>query len=158
MERHISVPRCAPSNARLLRPGSDAHHRTEKVREARHAQGSVRLQTVDTCAGEFEASTTYMYSTYETENEAAPTDRRKLSSSLRPNRIGQCIVRHLLLHASFALRRSASPPHGQLHGDGIDRLRTRTASTSSRSRSRLLEIVDLEKPEGMIVHSADRLR
>jgi carbamoyl-phosphate synthase large subunit len=77
------------------------------VREVRHALG-VRpvFKTVDTCAAEFAASTPYHYSSYDEEDEAAPSDRRKvviLGSG--PNRIGQGIeFDYSCVHASFALR------------------------------------------------------
>src|SRR3954449_13284128 len=77
------------------------------VREVRHALG-VRpvYKTVDTCAAEFAATTPYHYSTYDEEDEAVPSDRRKvviLGSG--PNRIGQGIeFDYSCVHASFALR------------------------------------------------------
>ena len=77
------------------------------VRAARLAAGVVpTFKTVDTCAAEFEAETPYHYSTYEDEDEVAPSDRRKvviLGSG--PNRIGQGIeFDYCCVHASFALR------------------------------------------------------
>src|SRR5438045_5912224 len=78
-----------------------------EVREERHALG-VRpvYKRVDTYAAEFEASTPYLYSTYETENEANPTDRRKvIILGSGPNRIRQGIeFDTCCVHASFALR------------------------------------------------------
>src|SRR5213075_2480517 len=68
--------------------------RTERdVRDERHALGIRPVyKRVDTCAAEFEAMTPYLYSTYETECEAAPTDRRKVMIlGSGPNRIGQGI-------------------------------------------------------------------
>src|SRR6185295_9617275 len=65
--------------------------RTEReVRDERHALGIRPVyKRVDTCAAEFEATTPYLYSTYETENEAAPTTRRKVMIlGSGPNRIG----------------------------------------------------------------------
>src|SRR5512133_2584908 len=81
---------------------------TEKaVRDARHAAG-VRpvFKRVDTCASEFEAYTPYLYSTYEEECEAAPTDRPKVMIlGGGPNRIGQGIeFDYCCVHACFALR------------------------------------------------------
>ncbi|PJJ63137.1 carbamoyl-phosphate synthase large subunit [Compostimonas suwonensis] len=76
------------------------------VREVRHILG-VRpvYKTVDTCAGEFPAFTPYHYSSYDTETEIAPSDRRKvviLGSG--PNRIGQGVeFDYSCVHASFAL-------------------------------------------------------
>ena len=75
---------------------------------ARRAEEKLRpvFKRIDTCAGEFESFTPYMYSTYETECEADPTDRPKvviLGSG--PNRIGQGIeFDYCCCHAAFALR------------------------------------------------------
>ena len=78
-----------------------------EVRAARKAAGIVPVyKRVDTCAAEFESYTPYLYSTYESEGEAAPTDRRKvviLGSG--PNRIGQGIeFDYCCCHASFAFK------------------------------------------------------
>ncbi len=61
---------------------------------------------VDTCAAEFESFTPYLYSTYEDEDEAAPTDKKKvIILGSGPNRIGQGIeFDYCCCHASFALR------------------------------------------------------
>jgi len=61
---------------------------------------------VDTCAAEFESYTPYLYSTYEDEDEAAPTDRKKvIILGSGPNRIGQGIeFDYCCCHAAFALR------------------------------------------------------
>lgn len=78
----------------------------QEVREVRHILG-VRpvYKTVDTCAGEFPALTPYHYSSYDTETEVVPSDRRKvviLGSG--PNRIGQGVeFDYSCVHASFAL-------------------------------------------------------
>jgi carbamoyl-phosphate synthase large subunit len=77
------------------------------VREVRHALG-VRpvYKTVDTCAAEFAASTPYHYSCYDEEDEATPSERRKvIILGSGPNRIGQGIeFDYSCVHASFALR------------------------------------------------------
>ncbi|MDL5502106.1 MAG: carbamoyl-phosphate synthase large subunit, partial [Candidatus Methanoperedens sp.] len=82
--------------------------RTEReVRERRHRLGLRPVyKRVDTCAAEFEASTPYLYSTYEREDESAPTNRRKVMIlGSGPNRIGQGIeFDTCCVHASFALR------------------------------------------------------
>ncbi|MFP5335592.1 MAG: carbamoyl-phosphate synthase large subunit [Actinomycetes bacterium] len=77
------------------------------VRGVRHALGIRPVyKTVDTCAAEFEARTPYHYSSYDAEDEVAPSDRRKvviLGSG--PNRIGQGVeFDYSCVHASFALR------------------------------------------------------
>jgi carbamoyl-phosphate synthase large subunit len=128
-----------------------------KVREARHAAG-VRpvFKRVDTCAAEFEAYTPYLYSTYEEECEAAPTDRPKVMIlGGGPNRIGQGIeFDYCCVHACFALREA-----------GFETLMVNcnpeTVSTDYETADRLyfepltledvLEIVHVEKPKGLIV-------
>ncbi|HEV8320900.1 MAG TPA: carbamoyl-phosphate synthase large subunit [Myxococcota bacterium] len=79
----------------------------EEVRRQRLAAGVVPTYgRVDTCAGEFAASTPYLYSTYETLDEARPTDRRKVVIlGGGPNRIGQGIeFDYCCVHAALALR------------------------------------------------------
>ncbi len=77
------------------------------VRGVRHALG-VRpvYKTVDTCAAEFASSTPYHYSSYDEEDEVAPSDRRKvLILGSGPNRIGQGVeFDYSCVHAAFALR------------------------------------------------------
>src|SRR3954451_11380380 len=78
----------------------------DEVREYRKRLGIVPVyKRVDTCGAEFESHTPYLYSTYETEDEAAPTDRRKIMIlGSGPNRIGQGIeFDYCCCHASFAL-------------------------------------------------------
>jgi carbamoyl-phosphate synthase large subunit len=127
------------------------------VRDERHAKGIRPVyKRVDTCAAEFEASTPYLYSTYETENEAAPTDRRKvIILGSGPNRIGQGIeFDTCCVHASFALREigfetimvNCNPETVSTDYDTSDRLYFEPLTLED-----VLEIVDLEKPEGVIV-------
>ena len=129
----------------------------QALRELRHSQG-VRpvYKRVDTCAAEFATSTAYLYSTYEEECEAAPTSRRKIMIlGGGPNRIGQGIeFDYCCVHASLALR-----------ADGFETIMVNcnpeTVSTDYDTSDRLyfepltledvLEIVALEKPEGVIV-------
>src|SRR6185436_1640338 len=77
------------------------------VREKRHRLG-IRpvFKRVDTCAAEFATRTAYMYSTYEEEDEAQPTGRKKIMVlGGGPNRIGQGIeFDYCCVHAAFALR------------------------------------------------------
>jgi carbamoyl-phosphate synthase large subunit len=132
--------------------------RTEnEVREERYRLG-VRpvYKRVDTCAAEFEAMTPYLYSTYETENEADPTTRRKvIILGSGPNRIGQGIeFDTCCVHASFALREAGfetimvncNPETVSTDYDTSDRLYFEPLTLED-----VLEIVDLEKPEGVIV-------
>ncbi|MBV9476949.1 MAG: carbamoyl-phosphate synthase large subunit, partial [Acidobacteria bacterium] len=127
------------------------------VRAERHRLGIRPVyKRVDTCAAEFEATTPYLYSTYETENEAAPTDKRKvviLGSG--PNRIGQGIeFDTCCVHASFALRASGfetimvncNPETVSTDYDTSDRLYFEPLTLED-----VLEIVELEQPEGVIV-------
>jgi carbamoyl-phosphate synthase large subunit len=80
---------------------------SEKVHQLRKQYGVVPVyKRVDTCAGEFESFTPYLYSTYEEEDEATPTDRKKvIILGSGPNRIGQGIeFDYCCCHAAFALR------------------------------------------------------
>jgi carbamoyl-phosphate synthase large subunit len=128
-----------------------------QMREHRYAQG-VRpvYKRVDTCAAEFASSTAYMYSTYEEECEAAPTDNRKIMVlGGGPNRIGQGIeFDYCCVHAAFAMR-----------DDGYETIMVNcnpeTVSTDYDTSDRLyfepltledvLEIVHKESPKGIIV-------
>lgn len=89
-----------------LRSSDAAPVSEQQVRDERHARG-IRpvFKTVDTCAGEFPALTPYHYSSYDTETEVVPSDRKKvviLGSG--PNRIGQGVeFDYSCVHASFAL-------------------------------------------------------
>ena len=135
---------------RLLRPppGQAAADRRDKaVRAARHALGMRPVyKRVDTCAAEFATDTAYMYSTYEDECEAEPTDRKKIMVlGGGPNRIGQGIeFDYCCVHAALgAARRRLRDHHGQLQpGDGVDRLRhlrppvLRAADAGRRARDR----------------------
>ncbi|MBV8516064.1 MAG: carbamoyl-phosphate synthase large subunit, partial [Acidobacteria bacterium] len=127
------------------------------VRAERHRLGIRPVyKRVDTCAAEFEATTPYLYSTYETENEAAPTDKRKvviLGSG--PNRIGQGIeFDTCCVHASFALRASGfetimvncNPETVSTDYDTSDRLYFEPVTLED-----VLEIVAKEQPVGVIV-------
>jgi carbamoyl-phosphate synthase large subunit len=128
-----------------------------EVREQRHKL-NIRpvYKRVDTCAAEFEATTPYLYSTYETECEANPTSRRKVMIlGSGPNRIGQGIeFDTCCVHASFALREigfetimvNCNPETVSTDYDTSDRLYFEPLTLED-----VLEIVDLEKPEGVIV-------
>ncbi len=85
----------------------DSKGSAEKVRQLRKKHGiSPVYKLVDTCAAEFESYTPYLYSTYEEEDEAPPTDRKKvIILGSGPNRIGQGIeFDYCCCHAAFALR------------------------------------------------------
>ncbi len=96
--------RRAPGDALQMKDGRAA---SEKIHQLRK-QHNVRpvFKRVDTCAAEFESFTPYLYSTYEDEDEATPTDRKKvIILGSGPNRIGQGIeFDYCCCHAAFALR------------------------------------------------------
>jgi carbamoyl-phosphate synthase large subunit len=85
----------------------DGHNGIKQVRELREGKG-IRpvFKLVDTCAAEFESMTPYLYSTYDEEDEAAPTDKKKIIIlGSGPNRIGQGIeFDYCCCHAAFALK------------------------------------------------------
>jgi carbamoyl-phosphate synthase large subunit len=127
------------------------------VRERRHALG-VRpvYKRVDTCAAEFATRTAYMYSTYEDECEAAPTDRKKVMVlGGGPNRIGQGIeFDYCCVHAALALSEdgfetimvNCNPETVSTDYDTSDRLYFEPLTLED-----VLEIVHVEKPWGVIV-------
>ncbi|MBW4043535.1 MAG: carbamoyl-phosphate synthase large subunit [Acidobacteria bacterium] len=85
-------------------PGADG---VAQVRKLRHQHGLRPVfKLVDTCAAEFESKTPYLYSTYDEEDEAAPTSKRKvIILGSGPNRIGQGIeFDYCCCHAAFALK------------------------------------------------------
>ncbi len=85
----------------------EGHEGIKRVRELREQKG-IRpvFKLVDTCAAEFESMTPYLYSTYDEEDEAAPTDKPKIIIlGSGPNRIGQGIeFDYCCCHAAFALK------------------------------------------------------
>jgi carbamoyl-phosphate synthase large subunit len=114
------------------------------------------FKRVDTCGAEFESHTPYLYSTYEEEDEAAPTDRRKIMIlGSGPNRIGQGIeFDYCCCHASFALRDAGfetimvncNPETVSTDYDTSDRLYFEPLTFED-----VMNIVDMERPEGIIV-------
>jgi carbamoyl-phosphate synthase large subunit len=85
----------------------EGHAGTQRVRELREAKGVKPVfKLVDTCAAEFESMTPYLYSTYDDEDEAPPTTKRKvIILGSGPNRIGQGIeFDYCCCHAAFALK------------------------------------------------------
>ncbi|MCH8552770.1 MAG: carbamoyl-phosphate synthase large subunit [Natronospirillum sp.] len=131
---------------------------TEKeVREKRHQLGIRPVyKRVDTCAAEFATSTAYMYSSYDEECEAEPTDRKKIMViGGGPNRIGQGIeFDYCCVHAALAMRDegyetimvNCNPETVSTDYDTSDRLYFEPVTLED-----VLEIVDLEKPVGVIV-------
>jgi carbamoyl-phosphate synthase large subunit len=132
-------------------------HSEDEVRAFRKSLGIVPVyKRVDTCGAEFESHTPYLYSTYETEDEAAPTDRRKIMIlGSGPNRIGQGIeFDYCCCHASFALHEAGfetimvncNPETVSTDYDTSDRLYFEPLTFED-----VMNIVDVEKPEGVIV-------
>ncbi|QIL20661.1 carbamoyl-phosphate synthase large subunit [Thermomonas sp. HDW16] len=111
---------------------------------------------VDSCAAEFATTTAYLYSTYEDECEAQPTDRQKIMVlGGGPNRIGQGIeFDYCCVHAALALREdgyetimvNCNPETVSTDYDTSDRLYFEPLTLED-----VLEIVELEKPRGVIV-------
>ena len=129
----------------------------DQVRARRHELGIRPVyNSVDTCAGEFATDTAYMYSTYEEESEVNPSDRRKIMIlGGGPNRIGQGIeFDYCCVHASMALREdgyetimvNCNPETVSTDYDTSDRLYFEPVTLED-----VLEIIDVEKPEGVIV-------
>ena len=127
------------------------------VRTERHRH-NIRpvYKRVDTCAAEFATHTAYMYSTYEEECEALPTDRKKIIVlGGGPNRIGQGIeFDYCCVHAALALREdgfetimvNCNPETVSTDYDTSDRLYFEPLTLED-----ILEIFELEKPFGVIV-------
>src|SRR5436190_2161705 len=111
---------------------------------------------VDTCAAEFESYTPYLYSTYEEEDEAAPTSARKIIIlGSGPNRIGQGIeFDYCCCHASFALKEegfetimvNCNPETVSTDYDTSDRLYFEPLTLED-----VIHIVKKEKPVGVVV-------
>ncbi|HXG28248.1 MAG TPA: carbamoyl-phosphate synthase large subunit [Nevskiales bacterium] len=131
--------------------------REDEVRRARHAH-DIRpvYKRVDTCAAEFPTSTAYLYSTYDEENEANPSGREKIMVlGGGPNRIGQGIeFDYCCVHAALALREdgyetimvNCNPETVSTDYDTSDRLYFEPLTFED-----VMEIIDLEKPKGVIV-------
>jgi len=129
----------------------------QAVRKLRTELGILPVyKLVDTCAAEFKAATPYYYSTYETENEARVSDRKKVMIlGGGPNRIGQGIeFDYCCVHASFALREegiesimvNSNPETVSTDYDTSDKL-----YFEPLTREDVLHIVETEKPFGVIV-------
>ena len=128
-----------------------------EVRRRRKELGVAAVfNRVDTCSAEFESSTPYLYSTYETSCEADPGTRRKVMIlGSGPNRIGQGIeFDYCCCHASFALQGedvesimvNCNPETVSTDYDTSDRLYFEPLTLEN-----VLNIVDVEKPDGVIV-------
>ena len=129
----------------------------EDVRSRRLAHGVKPVfKRVDTCAAEFPAATAYLYSTYEEECEADPSERRKIMVlGGGPNRIGQGIeFDYCCVHAALAMREdgfetimvNCNPETVSTDYDTSDRLYFEPVTLED-----VLAIVDVEQPDGLIV-------
>ena len=127
------------------------------VRERRKQLGVTAVfNRVDTCAAEFESFTPYLYSSYESENESDPSTRKKVMIlGSGPNRIGQGIeFDYCCCHASFALQEfgyesimvNCNPETVSTDYDTSDRL-----YFEPLTREEVLNVYDVEKPDGVIV-------
>jgi carbamoyl-phosphate synthase large subunit len=168
MERGLSEAESQEDRSAWLRPAKQAGFSDRRLAdlwscgedEVRALRRGWRLhpvyKRVDTCAGEFEAHTPYLYSTYEDECEAEPTERRKIMIlGGGPNRIGQGIeFDYCCVHAAFALGEAGfetimvncNPETVSTDYDTSDRLYFEPLTLED-----VLEIVETEKPEGVIV-------
>jgi len=129
----------------------------DEVRAYRKSLGLIPVyKRVDTCGAEFESYTPYLYSTYEEEDEAQPTDQRKIMIlGSGPNRIGQGIeFDYCCVHASYALHEAGyetimvncNPETVSTDYDTSDRLYFEPLTFED-----VMNIVDVEKPTGVIV-------
>ncbi|MDD5454311.1 MAG: carbamoyl-phosphate synthase large subunit [Candidatus Ratteibacteria bacterium] len=129
----------------------------QKVRDYRKKHGIKAVyKLLDTCAGEFKAEKPYYYSTYETRDESIPTSKKKvLILGGGPNRIGQGIeFDYCCVHASYALQEekiesimiNCNPETVSTDYDTSDKLYFEPLTVED-----VMNIIDLEKPEGIIV-------
>ena len=127
------------------------------VRRARLDLGvRATFKAVDTCAAEFAAGTPYYYKTYEEENEAVRTDRKKaMILGAGPNRIGQGIeFDYCCVHAAYALSEvgyetimvNCNPETVSTDYDTSDKLYFEPLTFED-----VMDIVDLERPDGVLV-------
>ena len=115
------------------------------------------FKRVDSCAAEFDTQTAYLYSTYQSECEASPTDNKKIMIlGGGPNRIGQGIeFDYCCVHASLALQKdgyetimvNCNPETVSTDYDVSDRLYFEPLTLED-----VLAVIEIEKPEGIIVH------
>ena len=115
------------------------------------------FKRVDSCAAEFDTQTAYLYSTYQSECEANPTSNKKIMIlGGGPNRIGQGIeFDYCCVHASLALQKdgyetimvNCNPETVSTDYDISDRLYFEPLTLED-----VLAVIDVEKPEGIIVH------
>ena len=142
------------SDRRLAKLLSTDQHAVRAFRQALNVRPVYKR--VDTCAAEFATNTAYMYSTYEEECESNPSDKKKIMVlGGGPNRIGQGIeFDYCCVHAAFAMREdgyetimvNCNPETVSTDYDTSDRLYFEPVTLED-----VLEIVNIEKPVGVIV-------
>jgi carbamoyl-phosphate synthase large subunit len=142
------------SDRRLAKLLDTDQHAVRAYRQA--LQVRPVYKRVDTCAAEFATNTAYMYSSYEEECEAKPSDKKKIMVlGGGPNRIGQGIeFDYCCVHAAFAMREdgyetimvNCNPETVSTDYDTSDRLYFEPVTLED-----VLEIVHIEKPVGVIV-------
>lgn len=129
----------------------------KELYELRHANGIIPVyKMVDTCAGEFTSATPYFYSTYEQENESIPSDHKKIIVlGSGPIRIGQGVeFDYATVHCVESLRAAGyeaiiinnNPETVSTDFSISDKLYFEPLTTED-----VMEVIDLEKPEGVIV-------
>jgi carbamoyl-phosphate synthase large subunit len=150
----LQLKRRGFSDRRLAKLLDTDQHAVRAYRQALNVRPVYKR--VDTCAAEFSTNTAYMYSTYEEECEAQPTNNKKIMVlGGGPNRIGQGIeFDYCCVHAAFAMREdgyetimvNCNPETVSTDYDTSDRLYFEPVTLED-----VLEIVALEKPVGVIV-------
>ncbi|MGZ8269876.1 MAG: carbamoyl-phosphate synthase large subunit [Methylophilus sp.] len=153
-EALFKLKRCGFSDRRLAALLDTDQHAVRAYRQALAVRPVYKR--VDTCAAEFATNTAYMYSTYEEECESQPTDKKKIMVlGGGPNRIGQGIeFDYCCVHAAFAMREdgyetimvNCNPETVSTDYDTSDRLYFEPVTLED-----VLEIVNIEKPVGVIV-------
>ena len=148
------LKRAGFSDLRLAKLLDTDQHAVRAYRQALNVRPVYKR--VDTCAAEFATDTAYMYSTYEEYCESEPTDNKKIMVlGGGPNRIGQGIeFDYCCVHAAFALREdgyetimvNCNPETVSTDYDTSDRLYFEPVTLED-----VLEIVNIEKPTGVIV-------
>lgn len=153
-ERLKQLKRKGFSDARL----AELIDQSESEVRQRRIDNNIRpvFKRVDSCAAEFESATAYMYSTYDVECEAAPSDRQKIMVlGGGPNRIGQGIeFDYCCVQAAFAMREAGyetimvncNPETVSTDYDTSDRLYFEPLTLEN-----VLDIIHVEKPYGVIV-------
>ena len=150
----LKLKRSGFSDRRLASLLNTDQHAVRAYRQALQVRPAYKR--VDTCAAEFATNTAYMYSSYEEECEAAPSDKKKIMIlGGGPNRIGQGIeFDYCCVHAAFAMREdgyetimvNCNPETVSTDYDTSDRLYFEPVTLED-----VLEIVAIEKPVGVIV-------